>query len=231
MARVRLSQLDNWNLIDQGQEIRGLRLIDQSEQALGLITDMVVDTDAGYVDAVVLDSGQEIPADAIEIGSDVVYLRRSIDTDENATYTGRALGAQGNVQVVESLRVPVVEEELQIGTQQVEGGGVRVRTAIEEVPWTEQVVARDEEINVERRPVHTPIEQAPPDAFREVTYEVRARGQEIEIAKQLYVVEEIHINKAVVEHTETVQATVRRTKVDIEELPESGRTTDPAQIR
>ena len=125
--------------------------------------------------------------------------------------------------------MPVVAEDVQIGTRQVERGGVRVRTEVEEVPFTQEVVARHEEINVQRRPAHTPIEHGPPDAFREVTYEVRARAEEIEVDKQLYVVEEIYINKEIVEHTETIQDTVRRMKVDIEELPDRGRAADPAR--
>ncbi len=229
MPRVLLSQLDNWNLIDQDQEIRGLRLVDKAGQAIGLITDMIVDTDAGYVDAVVLDSGGEIPADAIEIGTDVVYLQHSTDIPPTTSHSGHAAGTRAAVQVVESLHVPVVEEDLQIGTRQVEGGGVRVRTEVEEVPFTQEVVARHEEINVQRRPAHIPIEHGPPDTFREVTYEVRARAEEVEINKQLYIVEEIYINKHVVEHTETIQETVRRTKVDIEELPDRGRAIDPAR--
>ncbi len=226
MARVRLSQLDNWNVVDQGQEIRGLRLVDEAGQALGLITDMIVDTDAGYVDAVVLDSGREVSADDIELGGNIVYLRPSSAAQGSAATPMEAPPRRTAVQRVDALHVPVVEESVQVGKRQVEGGGVRVRTEVEEVPVTEQVAVHHEEIDVQRRPAHTPLHQAAPDAFREGTFEVRAYAEEVAIGKQLFVVEEIHINKQLVEHTETVQETVRRTRVDIEEFPDRNPAAD-----
>ena len=222
MARVPLSQLPNWNVVQADQDIRGLRLQDETGATIGLITDLIVDTDAGYVDAIVLDTGEEVSADAIELGRGTVFLRR--------VQARQATAPGATVERVEGLRVPVVEESLRVGKRQVEGGGVRVTTEVEEVPVREHVTLRQETIGLRRVPVHRPVEEGDIDgAFQEGTFEVRARAEEIDVGKQLYVVEEIHINKDVAERTETVQESVRRMRVDIEELPGQAGTAEPGQ--
>lgn len=77
MPRVPLSQLSDWAVVHEEQELRGLRLQDEAGHTLGLIVDMIVDTDEGYVDSVVLDTGQELPAEDVEIAGGVVVLRGS----------------------------------------------------------------------------------------------------------------------------------------------------------
>lgn len=211
MARVPLSRLPDWNVVNEGQEIRGLRLEDGTGNVLGLISDLIVDEEAGYVDAILLDTGQEISADDIEIGSNVVFLRQP---PQPAPTSGAA------VEPVESLRLPVVEESLRVGKRQHESGGIRVTTEVEEVPVREEIPVRHETVSVQRTPVHRLAEESDlGDAFQEGTFEVRAHSERLAISKQLYVVEEIRIDKDVVERTETIQESVRRMHVDIEELP------------
>lgn len=212
MARVALSQLPDWNVVDEGQDLRGLRLQDETGATIGLIDDLIVDTDAGEVAALVLDTGEEVSTNAVEIGPDVVVLR-----------TGRgprAAAPATTFERVEGLRVPVVEESLRVGKRQVEGGGVRVTTEVEDVPVREPVTVRQEAIDVRRMAVRRTIQDGHPQPFQEHTFVVRARAEAIDVRKQLYVVEEIYINKRVVERTETIDESVRRMRVDIEQLPD-----------
>lgn len=60
----------------------------------------------------------------------------------------------------------------------------------------------------------------PPAAFEQGTFEVRARREELTVGKQARVVEELVVTTKAVERTETIQDTVRRTRVDITELGE-----------
>ena len=166
MARVQLSRLPNWKVLDTDQEIRGLRLVDSPGVTIGLIADLIVDTDAGEVDALVLDTGEEVSVDTIETGRGVVVLRQQ--------HARPAPPPGTTLERVDGLRVPV----------------------------------------------HRPIEDADVHAFQESTFAVRARAAELDVGKQLSVVEEIHINKDVLERTETIQESVRRMRVAIEELPE-----------
>jgi uncharacterized protein (TIGR02271 family) len=114
------------------------------------------------------------------------------------------------------VNIPVVEEELQVGTRQVPRGGVRLYTRVTERPVEETVRLRDEEVHVERRPVDRPATEADVAAAKEGAVEVTETDEEAVARKQARVVEEVVINKDVAERTETVRDTVRRTEVEVE---------------
>lgn len=116
-------------------------------------------------------------------------------------------------------RIPVVEEEVRVGKREVERGGVRVQTRLEEQPIEEDVTVREEHVRVERRPVDRPADQADFDAaLREGTIEVTERAEEVVVEKRPRVVEEVIISKDVDQRTETVRDTARRTDVEVEQL-------------
>jgi uncharacterized protein (TIGR02271 family) len=123
---------------------------------------------------------------------------------------GRHHEAEGDV------RIPVVEEELQVGTREVARGGVRVHSRVTEQPVEQEVHLRDERVNVERRPVDRPATERDFAAFKEGTVEVSETHEEPVVAKEARVVEEVVIDKEAQERTETVRDTVRRTEVDVE---------------
>jgi uncharacterized protein (TIGR02271 family) len=109
------------------------------------------------------------------------------------------------------VKVPVVEEELQVGKRQVQRGGVRVYSRLTETPVEETVQLREEQVKVDRRPVDRP-------AARPIwPASARATAEEPVVSKQARVVEEVVVGKQVSERTETVRDTVRRTEVEIED--------------
>jgi uncharacterized protein (TIGR02271 family) len=116
------------------------------------------------------------------------------------------------------LKVPVVEEELQVGKRQVQRGGVRVYSRLTETPVEETVRLRQEQVKVDRRPVDRPASEADLAGLREGAVEVTATAEEPVVSKQARVVEEVVVGKEVSEHTETVRDTVRRTEVEVEQL-------------
>jgi uncharacterized protein (TIGR02271 family) len=114
--------------------------------------------------------------------------------------------------------IPVVEEQLNVGKREVEGGRVRVRSYVVEQPVQEQVNLRDESVNVERRPVDRPLTGADRDrAFQERTIEAEEKSEEAVVNKEARVKEELVVNKDVNQRTETVSDTVRRTEVDVQD--------------
>ena len=121
--------------------------------------------------------------------------------------------------------IPVVEEEIAVGKREVETGGARVNVDVEEKPVEEQVTLREENVRVERRPVDRELTDADATAFKEGTFEVRERAEQAVVDKRARVVEEVVIGKDVQERTETIRDTVRRTNVDVEELPGSATTS------
>ncbi|HEV2802921.1 MAG TPA: YsnF/AvaK domain-containing protein [Pyrinomonadaceae bacterium] len=139
-------------------------------------------------------------------------------SDEDAEYFEREWNSNKGEHVYRGeTTIPVVEEELQVGKREVERGGVRVESRVEEKPVTEEVQLREERVHVERRPVDRPVTDADA-AFREGTLEVTERAEEPVVSKTARVVEEVVVGKQVEEHTETVRDTVRRTDVDVQEV-------------
>lgn len=113
--------------------------------------------------------------------------------------------------------IEVVEEELEVGTREVDRGDVSVRRYATERPVEEQVRVRDETVNVDRRPVDRPVEHGDVDsAFQERTVAMTETDQEVVVGKRARVVEEVVLSKDVDERTETVRDTVRKTDVEIE---------------
>ena len=122
--------------------------------------------------------------------------------------------------------IPIIEEEIRVGKRDVEGGGVRVSTRVEEVPVNEQVTLRDEDVHVERRRVDQAIDQAAVDAlFQEGAIEVREHDEQAIVSKEARIVEELVINKDRQERSETIQDTVQRTAVDVEQIQGETRTS------
>jgi stress response protein YsnF len=151
---------------------------------------------------------------------------QSSTTDYSTTGTGRAGFQEGTRDIGTEegeMAIPVVEEELRVGTREVESGGERVDTRVEETPVEEQVTLREERVHVDRRPVNRPASDADFDRVQEGAVEVRERREEAVVDKQARVVEEVVINRDVEERTETIRDTVRRTDVDVDETP--GRTS------
>ena len=116
------------------------------------------------------------------------------------------------------VRIPVVEEGIDVGKREVRRGGVRVHNRIEEVPVEQDVRLREERVHVDRRPVDRPVTDADFDTFKEGTIEVTETAEEPVVSKRARVAEEVVINKEVGERTETVRDTVRRTDVDVEDI-------------
>jgi len=113
--------------------------------------------------------------------------------------------------------VPVVQEELAVGKQVVQRGGVRIHSYVQERPVEEIVRLREERVNVARRPVDRPV--TPSDqAFQERTIEVTAQGEQAVVEKRARVVEEVVVGKDVQQREETVHGNVRRKDVRVEEV-------------
>jgi len=116
------------------------------------------------------------------------------------------------------VRVPVTEEQLEVGKRPVQRGGVRVYKRVEEKPVRREIPLREEQVTVDRRPVDRPLTPADQSAFEERTFEVRETAEEPVVAKQARVAEEVVIRKDVNERTHTVDETVRRTDVDVQPI-------------
>jgi uncharacterized protein (TIGR02271 family) len=142
------------------------------------------------------------------------------DQPNQTSATNRTSAADTSGNVVEEEHIPIVQEELRVGKREVERGGARVRSYVEEKPVTEQVTLREEHVHIERRPVDQTLSSADlsdNDLLRERTVEMREKSEEAVIGKEARVTEEVVIQKTAEQHSETIQDTVRETKVDIDD--------------
>ncbi len=165
------------------------------------------------------------PADDVSTGT---YTSGTVGTTETVGTTGTFAQADTTsartLDTSDEVAIPIVEENLRVGTREVEGGGVRVTQRVEETPVREQVTLRDEDVSVERRTVDRAATDADFANVREGVVEVRERDQEAVVDKQARIVEEVVVGKEVRERTETIEDTVRRTEVDVQELGGETRT-------
>lgn len=117
--------------------------------------------------------------------------------------------------------IPIIEEELQVGKQEVGTGGLRMRSRIVERPVQENIRLRTEHVNVERTPVDRPATEGDFAAFKEGTVELTEHTEVPVVNKDARVVEEVSLNKEVTETEQTISDTVRRTEVDTEDLDDT----------
>lgn len=134
------------------------------------------------------------------------------------TGTDQARTDQTRAGARDTLRVPVVEEQIKVGKVEQVTGGVRVRTHVEQRPVAETVVLRDEDVTVQRRRVDRPAEPGETGLFEEREIRVEEIDEVPVIKKEARVVEEIEIRKESHQRQETVRDTARRTAVEVEDL-------------
>lgn len=153
-----------------------------------------------------------------ERAAEIMNTMGAVDIDRQAeAWDGEPRQNTAGTAAREGQRIPVVEEELRIGKRQTQRGEVRIYSHVTEEPVEEQVRLREEHIHVDRRPANRDATAADLNRRDEVI-EVTATSEEPVIDKRTRVVEEIVVGKETTERVETVRDTVRRTRVDVENL-------------
>ncbi len=223
------------------QQLRGagfsasdISLVTRGDDSVGVSQG---ETEAALAGAGIPESDARVFADHVHRGGALIFMEAQSADDAgraaaiiNGYYANQGEGQARPAQNVPSealtgqggeLRVPVVEERLQVDKREVEAGGVRVSTWVEQSPVNEQVNLRDEKVRIERVAADRPASAQDLDTWQETTFEIRERHEQAIITKEARVVEEIRIQKDVEQRTEQVQEVVRRTAVEVEELGDS----------
>ena len=156
-----------------------------------------------------------------EAGDAAAFLKqvgaRDIEGGSSSQYEGSPTAA------AEGVAIPIVEEELVVGKREVDRGGVRIYSHVVERPVDADINLREERINVERRAVNRPATAADFAAGNGSVIELNATGEEAVVGKTSRVVEEVLVGKQSSERTQAIHDSVRKTEVDVEEVP--GETT------
>ena len=182
----------------------------------GVSVTTVNDTEADKAEGILNDAG------AVDIDEKAATWKKEGWTG-GAAATGAALltGAKGATTTLEAgakKKLQEVEEELKVGKRAVAKGGVRIFTRMTEVPVTETVRLREEHADVKRTSVDRPATEADFAAFKEGSIEVREMAEEAVVSKTARVTGEVEIGRTATEREETIRDTVRKTKVDVEQL-------------
>jgi uncharacterized protein (TIGR02271 family) len=126
--------------------------------------------------------------------------------------------------------IPVVEEQLQVGTRVVQSGGVRIFSRVREIPVEQRVELREERATVTRRPTDRPVTDAD-RPFEDKSFEVRESREEPVVGKSARVVEEVVVGKETRKREESVRDNVRKTEVDVQQVAGQTNQERPKQQR
>jgi uncharacterized protein (TIGR02271 family) len=130
-------------------------------------------------------------------------------------------GFTGESQYNDDGTIKVIEEDLAVGKRAVEAGRVRVRSYVREEPVSAEVDLRAERVFVERRPVDRAVTAGDLN-MQDQVLEAREVVEEAVVSKQAHVVEEIGLRKETEVQHQTIQDTVRKTEVEIEDTRTGG---------
>ena len=144
--------------------------------------------------------------------------------DSASDETTKAARDQSHTPATEQAPATNDRRELRIGSPQLAGGGARVRAFTTEVPTQESVTLRDEAVEIERRSSERRLSEDEVEAsglFKERMFEATEMREEPIVTKIPVLREEVIVRKTIKERTEIVRDTVRRTNVEVEDLPAS----------
>ncbi|HZH33397.1 MAG TPA: PRC and DUF2382 domain-containing protein [Pyrinomonadaceae bacterium] len=239
MAIVNYSKQNEFDLTHSEQNCMGWTVVDETGNPVGKVTEIQINTETQMVSGILINNDKHVPANDFELVNKRVVVRGAGHNREaannpavthfaantaNQNYANNPAAATNadyvnpaNIRGESEVAVPVIEEQLRVGKQEVETGGARVHTNHQEVPVEQQVSLREENVVVERRPVNQPIT---PDtnAFQEGVIEITLQGEVPIISKEARVVEEVLVGKQVEEHVETIRETVHNTTVEVEQI-------------
>lgn len=128
-----------------------------------------------------------------------------------------------------SKRITRSAEELKIGKRMEKAGEVRVSKHVETEHVRQSVPITREEVRVERRPVERAVGAAPEMGSDEIT--VPVMEEQVIVEKRPVVKEEVVISKAPVTAEQTVEADVRREKIDVNPSSRDVRVNDDLKGR
>jgi len=201
----------------------GMTVYDSDNAKVGTIDEN--NADHGYI---VVQKGFLFPKDLYiprgaiaRVNEDSIYLSLRKDDLSGERYSQIPQNAGAAPPAVpqttdRDIRVPVYEEELVVGTRQVETGRVHLHEDVVEERETVSVPLQQERVSVDRVAVTDGSSVNAADAFQGRDIEVPVMGEEAVVGKQVREVEEVRLHKEVVTENQQVGATVRKERVSVD---------------
>lgn len=125
------------------------------------------------------------------------------------------------------LVIPVIEERFIVDKKTVETGKVRISKRVIEEEETVEVPVMQEEVQVERIPIHQFVATAPQIRYEGDTMIVPVIREVVVVEKRIELIEELHITKLTTQSQAIQQVTLRKEEVSVERL--AGENNIPSQ--
>jgi uncharacterized protein (TIGR02271 family) len=135
---------------------------------------------------------------------------------DDARLRGGPLDRDRTASGSEDIRVPVVEEELDVVKRQKEAGEVRLRKDVVHETKRIDVPVMREEVRVERVPASGASAASTAGAFDEKTVSMPVREEEIEVRKRPVVKEEVRLRKERHVEQRAAEGEIRKEQVHVE---------------
>ncbi len=148
-----------------------------------------------------------------------LYDHESYDHDRFYS-KARGRGAKRNAS---EQTLTLSEEQLAVGKRQVQAGEVGVRKTVETERVRTQVPVTREEVEIERRPIDAGANVRNVD-IREDEIRVPLMAEEVVVEKRVVPKEQVIIRKRPVTEQRTVEADVRKERIDVDDATVRGRS-------
>jgi uncharacterized protein (TIGR02271 family) len=114
-------------------------------------------------------------------------------------------------------RMTLSEEQLSIGKRQVQAGEVGLRKTVETEHVSESVPLMREEVTIERRPISADAARGANIEIGEDEIRIPVMEEQAVVEKRTVATEEVILNKRTVTEQETVEADLRRERLDVDD--------------
>jgi uncharacterized protein (TIGR02271 family) len=211
-----------WEVAEGEPDVRGWDVVTVDDKKIGEVDDLLADPSAMKVRYLTIDLDRDFAtaqADKtvrVPISDARVHeSERKVVLNVSGANLKNLATAKPQAWRDDQIKLTRSAEELRVGKRQVEAGEVEVKKRVETEHVKQPVTLRHEEVEIERRPV---TGSAPSRDVQISAQEIRVPVTEEEavVEKRPVVKEEVVISKHPVEERETVEADVRKERIDIE---------------
>jgi len=136
--------------------------------------------------------------------------------EQNQVFLAGNAASGSAQQTAGEIRVPVAEEQLNVGKREVSGGAVNVHKTVTQKQVNVPVELRREEAHIEK--VDTPDRpvRAGENVFQEESFQIPLQAEEAVVNKEAIVTGEVVVNKSQETERRNVGDTVRRERVEVD---------------
>lgn len=120
-----------------------------------------------------------------------------------------------NQRIDESVVIPVITEEVNVGKRVIETGRVQISKEVHQEEIAINVPLLREEVNVERVAINQFVQSPPAIRHQGETLIIPVLREEVVTEKRLVLVEELHVTKRQVQHNASQQVTLRKEEVTV----------------